>query len=116
MPNRKADMIPSYSSTPTIRPSPLLTQIPLHFEKHSLMISSLQAVGALGFLIFCVIAMWVINNERRFKRNAKAKAKDELTKSELIIQQINPTAYSKLNLIRRASSNSLNSSGSISPV
>lgn len=122
MPIQKADMIPSYSPTPTVRASPtqMPIRIPLQFEEHSLMILSLQAVGALGFLIFCFMAMWVINNERRNKRNANAKqnakAKGEFTKSELIIQQINPTAYSKLNLIRRASSNSLNSSGSLSPV
>jgi hypothetical protein len=50
------------------------------------------------------------------KKAQKQKKKPKFTRSELIIQQINPTAYSKLNLIRRASSNSLNSSGNISPV
>jgi len=107
MPIKKADMIPSYSATPTIRPShtPLLTQTPIKQE------DSLIIPGALGLLIFFLI-MWVISKVRIRKQKTKA----EMTTSELIIQQINPTAYSKLNLIRRASSNSLNSSGNISPV
>ena len=111
MPIKKADMIPSYSSTPTIRPTltPLLTQTPMQTpikQEHSLIIP-----GALGLLIFCLI-MWVISKVRIRKQKTKA----ELTHSELIVQQINPTAYSKLNLIRRASSNSLSSAGNITPV
>jgi hypothetical protein len=60
--------------------------------------------------------LWAIRGEINRNRRLSKKSKAEFTQSELIIQQINPTAYSKLNLIRRASSNSLNSSGNISPV
>lgn len=105
MPIKKADMILSYSATPTVRPTQTPMQTPIK-QEDSLMIS-----GALGLIIFCFI-MWVISKVRIRKQKTKA----ELTHSELIVQQINPTAYSKLNLIRRASSNSLSSAGNITPV
>ena len=113
--HRKADMIPSYSSTSSPSSSPSASLTPQH--THSLMISSLQAVGAFGLIILIAMILSAIRVElQKNRRNIKQKAKSELTQSELIIQQINPTAYSKLNLIRRASSNSLSSSGNISPV
>jgi len=105
MPIKKADMILSYSATPTVRPTQTPIQMPIKQE------DSLIIPGALGLLIFFLI-MWVISKVRIRKQKTKA----ELTQSERIVQQINPTAYSKLNLIRRASSNSLSSSGNISPV
>lgn len=121
MPIQKADMIPSYSasSTSSIMPSPsssqLLRQKSAH--THSLIISFLQAVGTFGVLILFAIVIWAISGElRKIRHNTKQKRKEDLTQSELIIQQINPTAYSKLNLIHRGSSNSLSSSGNISPV
>ena len=111
---RKADMIPSYSSTssPSITPSASASLKPQH--KHSLMISSLQVMGAFGIIILITMILSAIRVElQKNRRNTKQKV---MTQSERIIQQINPTAYSKLNLIRRASSNSLSSSGNISPV
>lgn len=115
MPNRKADMIPSYSasSTPTPLPSPSASSSEVH--SHSLIISSLQGLGVIGILMLLAMILWAIRGEMNRNRK-KQKTRAEFTQSELIIQQINPTAYSKLNLIRRASSNSLNSSGNISPV
>ena len=118
MPNRKADMIPSYSpsSTPTPLPSPSPSaSSPAQVHSHSLIIASLQGLGAIGILMLLAMILWAIRGEMNRNRK-KQKTRAEFTQSELIIQQINPTAYSKLNLIRRASSNSLNSSGNISPV
>jgi hypothetical protein len=78
------------------------------------MISSLQVMGAFGIIILITMILSAIRVElQKNRRNTKQKV---MTQSERIIQQINPTAYSKLNLIRRASSNSLSSSGNISPV
>ena len=113
---RKADMIPSYSSTssPSITPSASASASLTPQHKHSLMISSLQVMGAFGIIILITMILSAIRVElQKNRRNTKQKV---MTQSERIIQQINPTAYSKLNLIRRASSNSLSSSGNISPV
>ena len=117
MPIRKADMIPSYSasSTPTPLPSASASASPARVHSHSLIIASLQGLGAIGILMLLAMILWAIRGEMNRNRK-KQKTRAEFTQSELIIQQINPTAYSKLNLIRRASSNSLNSSGNISPV
>ena len=110
---RKADMIPSYSASSTSSTVPSSSEV----HSHSLIISSLQGLGAIGILMLFAMILWAIRGEINKNRIlSKQKSKAEFTKSELIIQQINPTAYNKLNLIRRASSNSLNSSGNISPV
>ena len=111
MPIRKADMIPSYSASASASPSSAA-----HAHSHSLLISSLQGLGVIGILMLVAMILWAIRGEINRNRRLSKKSKAEFTQSELIIQQINPTAYSKLNLIRRASSNSLNSSGNISPV
>lgn len=108
MPIRKADMIPSLTPLPL----PLHSQSQSQVHSHSLMISSLQAVGAFGVILFFAMILWAIRIEMS-KANAKAKAKG-FTHIDYS-QQINPNAYNKLNLIRRSSSNSL-SSGNISPV
>jgi hypothetical protein len=110
IPYRKADMIPSYS--PSSSPS---ASASAQVHSHSLIISSLQALGAIGILMLFAMILWALRSEI-IRNRKKQKSKAEFTQSELIIQQINPTAYSKLNLIRRASSNSLSSSGNISPV
>jgi hypothetical protein len=115
MPNRKADMIPSYSPSSTPTPLPSASASPAQVHSHSLIIASLQGLGAIGILMLVSMILWAIRGEMNRNRK-KQKTRAEFTQSELIIQQINPTAYSKLNLIRRASSNSLNSSGNISPV
>jgi hypothetical protein len=107
IPIKKADMILSYSSssTPshTPSPSPSLRQKSTH--SHAL----IRGLGVFGVLMFFVFVLRAIRNKK------PKKVKAELTQSELIIHQINPTAYSKLNLIHRGSS-SLNSSGNVSPV
>jgi len=108
MPIRKADMIPSYSASSTSSPL-VLAEV----HSHSLLISSLQAVGGFGVLIFFAIILWAIRIEMS---KTKVKARKEGFTHIDYSQQINPTAYNKLNLIRRASSNSLSSSGNISPV
>ncbi len=100
MPIRKADMIPS------------LTPLPLPSQEHTLIISSLQAVGVFGVILFFAMILWAIRIEMS-KASAKVKAKG-FTYIDYP-QQINPNAYNKLNLIRRSSSTSL-SSGNISPV
>jgi hypothetical protein len=97
-------MILSYSSSSTPTASPSLRQKTQH--SHALT----RVLGVFGILMFIVFVLRAIRNKK------PKKAKAELTQSELIIHQINPTAYSKLNLIHRGSSNSLSSSGSISPV
>lgn len=100
-------MILSYSSssTPSHTPShtPSLRQKSTH--SHAL----IRGLGVFGVIMFFVFLLRVIRNKK------PKKAKAEFTQSELIIHQINPTAYSKLNLIHRGSS-SLNSSGNVSPV
>lgn len=101
MPMQNADMIPS----------PIM-QVPVH--SHSLIIGSLQAIGFVA-IVFILIIIWSIRFENA-KAKARAKAKHMgFFHSDYFVQQINPTAYNKLNLIRRSSSNSL-SSGNISPI
>lgn len=103
MPIKKADMILSYSSSSTPSHTPSLRQKSTH--SHAL----IRGLGVFGVLMFIVFVLRAIRNKK------PKKSKAELTQSELIVHQINPTAYSKLNLIHRGSS-SLNSSGNVSPV
>ena len=107
MPIKKADMILSYSSssTPSHTPSPSPRQKSTHSHAHSL----IRGLGVFGIIMLFVFLLRAIRNKK------PKKSKAELTQSELIVHQINPTAYSKLNLIHRGSS-SLNSSGNVSPV
>jgi hypothetical protein len=104
---QNADMIPS-----PIMQVQVQEQVQVH--SHSLIIGSLQAIGFVA-IVFILIIIWSIRFENA-KAKARAKAKHTgFFHSDYFVQQINPTAYNKLNLIRRSSSNSL-SSGNISPI
>ena len=115
----KPDMIRSYSasSTPssTLTPSQAQAQAqvqPLH--THNLLISILQGIGGVGVILFLAL-LWLIRGERSRGKKNKQKIDYEGVHIYDYTQQINPTAYNKLHLIRRASSNSL-ASGNVSPV
>jgi hypothetical protein len=76
------------------------------------MVSSLEIAGVFGICILFAIILRFIRLE---SGKAKGKVKIEGFSPHGYTQQINPTAYNTLHLIRRGSSNNL-ASGSVSPV
>lgn len=97
MSNKQTDIIPSPSPSPSS-----YTQD----HSHALVISFLQYIGVLGILLLFIMLSLSIRFEMS-KTKKKVKVNEGFNFHSEYPQQINPTAYNKLNLIRRASSNSL---------
>lgn len=104
IPRKMDDMIPS--------PSPI--PISLISQDDSLIISFLQGLCIFTIITMVVFVLWTLLFEiarARAKARAKARANKQggfSLHNEIHIQKINPTAYNKLNLIRRSSSGNLN--------